>query len=268
MKGAMTMNTATTYFLVLMMPLFFYFSLSGCSSEPAIIQKQPEIFEVIQEITPVLEEKVIFYDTFDENASGWKINGESNSLFRIEDGYYLFENRHRHDAAFSCLPINIPNNMNFIIESKITKVASNGECSYGITWGADSEKKNAFFLLIFEDYVLYGKRQNGQWETLINWQRSFFINNNPSENKVAIKKSNDRLLVFINEHQLLTIAGEPFFGNNIGFILFGDIIVKADFILITEYTLTPATAQLDPETIKILIQPEHEYLFFPKKENE
>lgn len=238
----------------------------GCASRPVIVPVTPAIVEK-EEIVPVLEEKIVFSDKFDDNLNGWTTNGDHKTISRIEEGHYFLENKKKHEATFSCLPITITNRHDFIIESKIIKIAGKGECSYGITWGADPDKKNASFIIIFEDYILYGIRKNNEWETLINWQRSTFVNRNPSENKIAVRRFKNELEVFVNEHRLLAISENRLYGNNFGFILFGDILVKADFFLVTEYIMTPDTAPFDPETATLLIQPGHTYLFIPKEED-
>ncbi|MBN2533836.1 MAG: hypothetical protein JXB88_13150, partial [Spirochaetales bacterium] len=119
---------------------------------------------------------------------------------------------------------------------------------------------NTHYIIIYNDYVLYGRRQEGEWETLINWQQSSFIKKNSQENKIAIKKSDTFTGIFINEQLIFEMDSLPNYGENTGFILFGNIMVKADFFLITGYAMLYNNKDETSGT-EFLAIPGHNYLF-------
>lgn len=254
--------------------LLICLEIFSCTSPPVItfetpavpenemIHPEPEIIKKIKTNTlPLLSEKVLFFDDFNNDIHGWKTGDEIYARFQLQKGYYIIDNTHHSEAAFSTIPVELNYNGNFIIESTIVKMAGKGECSYGIAWGCNPETDSTLYLILYKNYVLFGRKHMGKWKTLINWHQSAYINNHNQENKIAIKKNSSCIEVFINEQMIFKIDTLHYYGNNIGFILFGNIMVKADFIFITEYTVPDIKTQDDNAQIEFLVTPGHDYLF-------
>jgi hypothetical protein len=269
------MKTTSVFTLLRMILFTLIFVFFTCMSPPEtdheetpipedepIYLPEPEIVQRDITITlPCLAEKVIFYDDFNNSTGEWKTGEETYARFELEKGYYKIDNTHQTNAVVTTVPLPYNDKGNFIIEGAVEKIAGKGECSYGITWGCDPGTGDTYFIILFEDYVLHGKKQNGKWETLINWRRSSFVHRDSMKNKIALKKENNVIHVFVNEHMIFDINSLDNFGNNTGFILFGNIMIKAHFLLVTEYIMQDKQSPCNDNQEEYLITPGHEYLF-------
>ncbi|MBN2535393.1 MAG: hypothetical protein JXB88_21120, partial [Spirochaetales bacterium] len=139
-------------------PVFFCLLIVfSCTSVPEIpedktvpgdefLYPEPGITEKIKtNLPPLLTEKIVFYDDFNNTINEWKTGKENNTQFQLQKGYYIINNNHDFDAAFSTIPVTLDYNNNYIIESKIVKIAGKGKCSYGIAWGYDPETGNTHY---------------------------------------------------------------------------------------------------------------------------
>jgi len=260
--------------ITLLLICLFAFS---CTSVPEIITESKRITtdEIVHpaptlpednnpDTPPALTEKIIFFDDFNDNKHEWNTINDPRTCYYLQNGYYFIENKDDIRAAFSTLPMELNYSGNFIIESTITNIGGKGECSYGITWGLDPQTNNTYFILIFKDYILYGKRENQKWQTLMNWQQSSFIKLN-SENKIALKKTDKHFDIFVNEELIFSSDLFHNFGNNAGFILFGDIMISVDFLLISTYTIPDNKTLVGNIQKDFIVTPEHTYLFEEKE---
>ena len=114
------------------------------------------------------------------------------------------------------------------MEAYFKKIGGKGKCSYGFSFGVDNGEQNGRFIILHYNYCLQGKKENGEWETEVNWHQSTHINENPEYNKLTLKKQGSQLFIFVNEKYIFQTKALPLFGKNFGFILFGDIMVKID----------------------------------------
>ncbi|MBN2443532.1 MAG: hypothetical protein JXJ04_19385 [Spirochaetales bacterium] len=251
--------------------ILFHFALCcllslACSSTP-VEQTKETPKPVIEEPEKVqaLKEQVVFYDDFSDTTQGWE-TGEENFILRtIENGFYVFENTHDYNSAFSNIPVDNPNTHFFIIESSMEKITGKDESSYGLSWGFDRETHSSYFILLYENFILYGKQENGKWGTIINWKQFPFIKR-IGANKIAIKVQNETLEVFVNEQYVYKTTAYPLFGDTIGFILFGENVIKADFMLVTNFQTIETSAGQHISEDGLIITPDHLYLFEKQKE--
>jgi hypothetical protein len=264
-----------SFFMALLCLLLFpgYTLFISCASSPpppvpraAYSEKSPDPVWLEPEDVEIRTEEVIFHDDFTMTNEEWKTDYDEFLSLNREDGYFVLEHTHAYNAAITGISTDITDRDFFIIEASMEKMTGKGESSYGIAWGIDRETISSYYLLIFENYILYGKHEKGKWSYIINWQQYPFIHKEAAANKIAFKKRDNTLEVFVNEKKVYTKKAYPLFGDTMGIILFGNLTVKADFYTITRFT--EKTIPFDEGVTEgdFFFLPEHEYLFKDPKE--
>jgi len=145
-------------------------------------------------------DKIVFEDDFADNEKDWWIGISSEKQAKIENGYYIFENK-SGGHVFIVKEISIDQNRDFVIETRIKRRSGEGSNGFGIVWNfINVENQNVFYLDEHEDKTfMVGKYYNDAWHPYIDWKKSEYIEEG-SFNKLTIKKQSNNLEYYINDH--------------------------------------------------------------------
>ena len=123
----------------------------------------------------------------------------------------------------------------FQIESSMLHVSGITNNGYGLCWGELDDFENQFSFAINANgsYIIY-KRVNNNIEIIINWTSSSYINEGNKTNKLAVTKSGDNLLFYINDMLVNQISSEPLYGNDVGFEVNYEQRIEIDYIIIRQ----------------------------------
>jgi hypothetical protein len=176
----------------------------------------------------------IFFDDFLTNQNNWILVIDERSFRKLEDGYlncwsYFTNDPKYWKSAFSLKTIDIDESKNFEIEVSL-KCSQFGVSPIPLIWGRNTESLNTFYF----GFTSRGEFQimrfeNNKFTDFKKSGKSDFININ-DYNKLTVRKFDNKLYFFINEHVVCQIPYEALPGHEFGFQAPSNSIINADFI--------------------------------------
>ena len=185
------------------------------------------------------EKNMLVEDNFSNNYYKWWVGRSAVAISSISHGEYILAYRGQKSWS-SNIKIDLNQNDDFVIESKISRMSGTSENGYGLTWG---KGKNGYynFIITPKGKFYVRKVETGRrGKYLVNWKKTPHINKTTTTNKLRIQKSGDEIMFFINDQYVAKIPFQPFFGNQVGFMLYQQQQVAADYMVVyggakTEY---------------------------------
>ncbi len=169
----------------------------------------------------------------------------------MENGKYVIELK--SSSAWCSWQRNaIDTTKDFQIESSMLHVSGITNNGYGLCWGEldnNFENQYTFSISANGSYHIF-KRINNKVEDIINWTSSSYINQGNKTNKLAVTKSGDNLLFYINDMLVNQISSELLFGNDVGFEVNYAQRIEFDYIIIRQ-NLTAAKQSIIPQDLQL-----------------
>jgi tetratricopeptide (TPR) repeat protein len=184
-----------------------------------------------------LNPKVLFHEEFDDNRNKWFERNDAEIFYQVQNGQYHFDHR-RDKGGWFAWPqtlVSIDESGDFRIESTLTKISGVDNSAYELVWGMEDIGNCYTFGISGDGGFLYGKYQQGRWQTLIDWTKSAHINRGNLTNTLAVEKSGERIKFYVNGHVVAESAYEKGFGRRIGFSLNNKMAVDFDNLTVTQY---------------------------------
>jgi hypothetical protein len=193
---------------------------------------QEQIDELNQLTEAAKKLKKVFDEKFYNNKNKWLEGATEERELKIADRTYSIE--HKKDDA----PWMVWNNVlvdyaqDFSIEIAIEKIHGLEDSGYGLIWGLEDTENRYQFLVNGSGAYTYGKTVDGNWEAVIDWTESPFINAGNAVNALSIRRLGDDVRLYINYRYVATVPFEQAFGPNAGFFVHGPTKVGIDSILV------------------------------------
>ena len=177
------------------------------------------------------QEKTIFEENFDNNYNKWIETEDSIKLLKIVDGRYLFDHKSvRSTVSFIKIPVDTKRDFSVSCNTIwINGIANN---LYGLNFGASDVNNGYYFCISANGYYCYLKTISGNWEFLIKWTESGYINKK-GNNNISIRKNGSIIEFYINDQKVNQYNFDAFFGDKFGFrvsdkqkILFDDLKIR------------------------------------------
>jgi hypothetical protein len=177
------------------------------------------------------ERYALIEDNFSDNSNKWWIGRSPVGKCEIAHGEYILGYKGTKSWA-SNIEVDIDTDKDFVIETKLSRISGTVENGYGLTWG---KGKNGYynFIITPKGKFYVRKVQAGQKPRyLINWKSSPHIKENSMTNKIRIQKTGTELSFFANDKFLAKVPFEPFFGNQLGFMLYQEQEIAAQYLIV------------------------------------
>lgn len=179
---------------------------------------------------------IVLKEDFADNRNGWQTySTETGQRADIKEGYYDIEPGVNPYGFFTTIPIALNPNRDFEIACEIQKISGPGNFYFGLVWGY--KDSNNFFNIgiISLGGLALTKKVNGVFQDYLDTQRpwSEAVYKGNSTNTLRIKKKGYDLEFFVNEHFVHRMPFEPFFGPGIGFVIYNDIHISVDSLVVT-----------------------------------
>lgn len=177
------------------------------------------------------EKYALIEDNFSDNSNKWWIGRSPVGKCEIAHGEYILGYKGTKSWA-SNIEVDIDTDKDFVIETKLSRISGTVENGYGLTWG---KGKNGYynFIITPKGKFYVRKVQSGQKPRyLINWKSSPHIKENSMTNKIRIQKAGMELSFFANDKFLAKVPFEPFFGNQLGFMLYQEQEIAAQYLIV------------------------------------
>jgi hypothetical protein len=155
---------------------------------------------ILATATTLAGQPIVLDDTFNKTANGWWTGNDSNQLaasnFQITEGVYRWEIDAKQ-GVFSPMyaSVAIPNNFSFSVD--VRQVSGPDDSDYGIIFRSPSDTSFYYFAISNSGMYSLLLQQNGEWDTLIAWQRGAGIR--PGlVNKLTVTAVDGQFTFFIN----------------------------------------------------------------------
>ncbi len=164
----------------------------------------------------------IFVDNFNSNVNSWVVSDNENASLSIKNGYYNFKHKRDKYGWTTSREVKIDESKDFEIEADIKKIDGVQNNGYGIIWGRKNGD-NQFQFFISADgsyYIRY--LENSKVNIIKKWVKSSYINTgNDTHNKLKVKKEGNVFKYYINGNYVAKSDAKSFFGNRLGFLIYG-----------------------------------------------
>jgi len=177
---------------------------------------------------------VVFEESFETNSNRWFEMDGAEATVRVQQGKLMFAHHRDAESWLVWNEIPLDQNRDFAISATIRKISGVNDHGYGLMWGAKDGGNRYQFLIAGDGFFRYEKFINNEWQELIPWTPSAHINTLDAVNTLTIRKSGDLLLFFANGQWLAESVFEPFFGNDIGFVLNLNMAVECDDLILRQ----------------------------------
>ena len=173
-------------------------------------------------------ENTIFSDDFDDNSNNWLEDENKVRKLKIRNGKYIFEHKEDEGGYFTWKSVPINQDKDFIIETTLQHISGTDDRGYGLVWGMKDIDNYFAFNISNNGFYRIAKSYNDEWQALVDWTESTYLNNYGGINKLTVKKSDASLKFYINDNYVNTINFEHFFGNNIGYVIWRNMRIEID----------------------------------------
>ena len=205
--------------------------------------------------------KTIFSDNFENNNNAWKPDKKSTGTIKTGQGNLVLESADGKLTTVQNIEIN--ENENFEIETKIKFHSGNAKRAFGLQWGKSNSGDRYFSFVINAKQQFAISKYSGAYINYKQEAKSSLIKIN-DYNKLTIRKIDNMVYFFLNETLVYSREYKLAYGNYIGFQSAGGNIVRADYLVANYFT---AKTNNNPPEI-ILIEPELDNTFLNIKENQ
>ena len=177
------------------------------------------------------EKYSLIEENFSDNSNKWWIGRSPVGKCEIAHGEYVMN--YKGDKSWaSNIDVNLDPTKDFIIEAKLSRISGTVENGYGITWGKGNNGYYNFIITPKGKYYVRKVEKGQKPKYLINWKSSPYIKENSITNKLRIQKTGNDLNLFVNDKFLTKVQFEPFFGNQVGFMLYQEQEIAAQYMIV------------------------------------
>ena len=183
------------------------------------------------------QEKIPFFDGFDDNKAGWLVQNDATAKINVKDGSYNFDYKKTTEGWETHKSFDLDETKDFKIETLIVKKSGENSYGYGIMWGKSAAGDFYSFNITGTGYYRVSKSKNGVFSDLVAWKTSSDIKkDNGPYNILKIEKVANTINFFINDVKVESLPFESFFGNQIGFVVYHKQAIEINYLSV--YYLT------------------------------
>lgn len=175
----------------------------------------------------------IFADDFNDNNNNWLEDEDKVRQLKIRNGKYIFEHKEDDGGYFTWKQVHFDQANDFIIETTLQHISGTDDRGYGLVWGMKNIDNYFSFNISNNGYYRIAKSYGEDWQALIDWTESTYLNNYGGTNKLTVKKADASLKFYINDNYVNTITFENFFGNNIGYVIWRNMKIEIDNLTVS-----------------------------------
>jgi len=183
---------------------------------------------------------VIVEDNFSNNSYQWWVGRSKTGGCEITRGEYLIK-YYGEKSWSSNIHADLNPNSDFVIESRISRLSGTESNGFGLTWGKGKRGYYNFIITpkgkFYVRKVEYGKK--GKY--LIKWKKTSHISQTSITNKLRVQKSGNEILFFINDKFVAKIPHQPFFGDQLGFMVYQKQQIAVDNFIVYGNTANQVT---------------------------
>jgi hypothetical protein len=173
-----------------------------------------------------------FSDQFNDNSNKWFLTNDDKIDFNIKNGKYYLKHKRTEKGWSSYGKTYVDTSRDFEIETKIDKISGLTNYGYGLLFGKKGNNDFRFYISS-SGYYKVARNVNGKEEVIKKWTTTSFVNTgNMKSNVLKVKKQSGYYKFYINNDYVFQTEYEPFFGDDMGYVLFNNQEIAVDYLRI------------------------------------
>ena len=171
-----------------------------------------------------------FSDQFSDASNSWFTADDDKKRFTIKDGKYYLKHKRKEKGWATYIERNIDTQRDFEIETKIDKIAGVTNFGYGLIFGKKDGNDFRFYISS-SGYYKIARIINNSEQIIQKWTTTSTVHSgNQKSNTLKIKKQNGEYLFYINDTYVYKMEFEPFYGDDLGFVVYNDQEIAIDYL--------------------------------------
>lgn len=173
-----------------------------------------------------------FSDQFNNNTNAWDQTNDDKIGYNIRNGKYYLEHKRTSKGYSTYDDVYVDTNKDFEIETKLDKISGVTNYSYGLMWGKSGGNSFRFYISSGGYYKIV-RNVDSKEQIIKKWTKSSYLKTgNGKSNTLKVKKENDKYKFYANGYYLTESDYEPFYGSDMGFVLFNKQKIAVDYLRI------------------------------------
>lgn len=162
---------------------------------------------------------LIFEERFRDNIHGWYLFDDQDKRFDIVNGQYILESK-RGGYWISSRNILLDQSSDFKIYMTIKKISGTDDYGFGMIWGGKNLNTYYIFVITGNGYFIHERTENGKAERILTGAHISINKGSGSSNILSLHKVGKNLEFYINNKFIGKTIFSPFFGDNLGCIIY------------------------------------------------
>ncbi len=174
----------------------------------------------------------IFVDEFNLNSNNWWTGRSAGVNYGvIESGYYQYESLNHTQTYVTKYTVNIDQTRDFEMETALQIInkgdTKNASWASQFFWGV-GDNGSFNFNINYDEFYWISCFSGGKYNDWCSFTKKYV--NKLIFNKLTVRKVGNQYYFFVNENFVYSHSFEPFFGNQIGFAVAQNNILKIDYL--------------------------------------
>lgn len=180
-------------------------------------------------------------ENFDNNDRKWDVKSYKSESYAIKDGHYHITCKKKTGFGYESKRFFINPRRPFTIETAVQEISGDSTSGAGLVWGYSSNNNFYRFVVTVDGQVSIGRYKEGKFGHILKWKKSALINKGYNvTNRLRIFGSSRGVRFYVNGKVVHTMTSaefkkQPFFGNNVGLIVFNKRVAKFDYLKIRRF---------------------------------
>jgi len=192
-----------------------------------------------------------FSDQFDGNSNNWYIVNDNVKTFSVSNGKYYIDHKRDTKGWSANITKTIDDNRNFEIETKIDKISGVNNYGYGLMFGKNDTGEFRFYIAS-NGYFKVVRIVNDEEQLIQKWIKSSYVKTgNGKSNVLKVKKDNDDYKFYINGNFVFQTEFEPFYGNEIGYVVYNNQKIGVDYLRVKYNTNSNTNNYTNNKVLKL-----------------
>ena len=170
---------------------------------------------------------ILFSEKFDNNLNQWNLKSNKGNELKIEGGF--LELQSEDEKITTSAEIEINENENFEIDTKLGFLSGNQSRAYGLHWGK-SDEGDRYFSFVINAKGQYAISKFSGAHISYKQESAPQIVKLKDFNRLIIRKVDNMVYFFINEELVYSMEYKLSYGNLIGFQSGGGNAIQIDYL--------------------------------------
>jgi outer membrane protein OmpA-like peptidoglycan-associated protein len=187
------------------------------------------------------QKQILWEDKFENNSNNWLVKDHEAYNAEINNGFYKLKHKKSTGGYDFYKASKLDPYMDYYIEIKVTLSEGSDNYGFGLYMDDDSritgnDIENFFTISGNGYYRIYNYSSKTKENTyVVDWKETSSVKKGYNQSNIlAVKKSGETTTFYVNGQKVHEQQGNYFWGENIGFILYNEMTIHVDHILVKQ----------------------------------